>query len=147
MLTLYACLHSPLLSPSLSLSVSLSLCLSITGEMEEAELPRKGLTFTDEKDQTDGSISKIRDETTLREEGSKSDFTMEEQLPDRGDFGGDFLTEGFGGFDGFGDGEMMDMGLEPGISDINLEEGQEEGAAGAKEGNGCLHRSIGQAVS
>ncbi len=93
--------------------------------MEDAELPRKTIAFADEKDRTDGSISKIRDETTLREEPNKSDFTMEDQLPDRGDFGGgDFLEDGFGGF---GDGGMMmDMGPEPGISDINLEEGREE---------------------
>ncbi len=102
------------------------------GVMEDAELPRRTMAFADEKDQTDGSISKIRDDTTLRDEGNKADFTLEDQLPDHGDFGGgDFLEEGFGGF---GDGEMMDMGAMPGISDINLEEDKEEAVANGNKG-------------
>ena len=88
--------------------------------MDDAEVPRRTITFADDKDQTNTSIPKIRDESTMREEVNRSEFTMEEQLPDRGDFGGgDFLEEGFGGF---GDGEMADLGALPGVSDINLDE-------------------------
>lgn len=103
--------------------------------MEDIEVPRRTITFADEKEQTDGTMSKIGDDTrngtTLQEDKDKSAFTMEEQLPDRGDFGGgDFLEDGFG----FGDGGLEGLdnlgGEVPGVSDIVLEGAQQ----GDKEG-------------
>lgn len=92
------------------------------GGMEDIEVPRRTITFSDEKDKSDGTVSKLGDETgdnnTLREERGGTDLTMEERPPDMGDFGGgDFLADGFG----FGDGGLMDLGVEvPNVSDITL---------------------------
>ena len=109
--------------------------------MEDIEVARKDATLLDEKDQTNGGFSKIGDNTTLQSD--KANFTMEDQLPDRGDFGGgDFLEDGFGG-------GMMDLdnlggpGEVPNISDITLErdqQGVEEGTGFCAMGDGghCL---------
>ena len=98
--------------------------------MEDIEVARKDATLLDEKDQTNGMLSKI-DNTTMRSEKDKANFTMEDQLPDRGDFGGgDFLEDGFGG-------GMMDLdnlggpGEVPNISDIALERDQQGDEGGA----------------
>lgn len=65
-------------------------------------------------------VSDLTNGTTLQEGGDKErDFVLEDQLPDRGDFGGgDFLEDGFG----FGDGGMGEFGGVPNVSDIALEE-------------------------
>lgn len=106
------------------------------GGMEDIEVARKDATLLDEKDQTNGELTKIGDNTTMRSEKDKANFTMEDQLPDRGDFGGeDFLQDGFGG-------GMMDLdnlggpGEVPNISDITLErdqQGDKEGEQGERD--------------
>lgn len=52
--------------------------------MEDIEVARKDATLLDEKDQTNGELTKIGDNTTMRSEKDKANFTMEDQLPDRG---------------------------------------------------------------
>ena len=73
-------------------------------------------------------VSDLTNGTTLQEGHDKRpDFTLDEQLPDRGDFGGgDFLEDGFG----FGDGGMGEFGDLPNVPDLTVDEpqkGQEEG--------------------
>ena len=91
---------------------------------EDIEVPRKATTFTDEKH--DSSVSRLETDSTANginlpanERGRASDFTLETQLPDRGDFAGEFLEDGFG----LGDGGMADLGGMPSMVDITLGEG------------------------
>ena len=66
---------------------------------------------------------------TLLQEGhdKRPDFTLEEQLPDRGDFGGgDFLEDGFG----FGDGGMGEFGELPNVPDLTVDEAQKKQEGG-----------------
>ena len=52
------------------------------------------------------------------------DLAMEEQLPDRNDFGGGDFLEDFGGLGG-----LEGLGDVPSVGDITLEEGQREKGA------------------
>ena len=68
---------------------------------------------------------------TLLQEGhdKRPDFTLEEQLPDRGDFGGgDFLEDGFG----FGDGGMGEFGELPNVPDLTVDEAQKKQEEGGQ---------------
>lgn len=102
-------------------------------------MPRKATSFADEKQ--DASTSHLETESTTnginlpeKSRGRASDFTLENQLPDRGGgFGGEFMEDGFG----LGDGGLVDLGGMPSMTDITLGEGApQHGGKSVERGRG-----------